>query len=277
MERNSNQETQRTFSLSDFSIGKPIAIGAFGKVYLAKLNSPEVVIALKQISKKKLSKSQYYHLIAREIEIQSSFDHPNILKFFDYFTTENSIYLILEYAMHGDLWSFMRTQPKRRLTETQGASCLKQIALAFNHMHKKGFIHRDLKPENIVIDHNFSVKLADFGWAASIHKDRQTYCGTTDYIAPEVANRRKYSKHVDIWGLGVLAFELCSGCAPFSADSDENTKTKIKMVEYNMPGYFSEELKNFISNILVQDVKDRLDIYGILRHPWLKQAKSTIN
>lgn len=264
-------------SLSSFSIGYPIGLGAYGKVYLAKLNNPEVIVALKQIQKKKIKKSKIYHLISREIEIQTRLDHPNILRIYDYFTTEKSIFLVLEYARNGDLFTFMQNQPFRRLTETQGASCVKQVALAFKHMHKKGIVHRDLKPENIVIDHNWRVKLADFGWAAFVERGRQTYCGTTDYIAPEMANRKKYSKYVDIWGLGVLAFELCSGKAPFRADSDESTKSKIKLIEYQMPGYFSMQLRDFISRILVERVEDRMTIRQILEHQWLVGADSRLD
>ena len=141
---------------------------------------------------------------------------------------------------------------------------------ALIYLHSNRIIHRDIKPENILVD-NGILKLADFGW--SVHSPsmrRKTFCGTLDYLPPEMITNEEYTEAVDIWSIGVLAYELCSGRAPFHDESNKNTYNKIKNVEYKTFKYFSSELKDFIKNLLRKDPQRRMSLEEALEHPFIK-------
>ena len=264
----------RRFKLSDFQIGYPIARGGFGKVYLARTRKEEFIVALKVLFKERIMRIKQEHLVAREIEIQLNLDHPNIIQLYDYFWDEKRVFLIMEYASHGDLFNYIHGKEGGRISERRAAGCVYQMALALEHLHEKGLVHRDLKPENIVINHDGVLKLADFGWAVSVleKKKRKTFCGTLDYLAPELVQKRRYSTSIDIWTLGVLAYELVRGQAPFTADDESDTKKMIDEIEYVIPDTFSKELTHFLGCIFVES-RDRINIKGVLKHEWVLQGK----
>ena len=118
------------------------------------------------------------------------------------------------------------------------------------HIHSLGIIHRDLKPENILICDGNVAKLTDFGWAVHTSKDRKTFCGTIDYIGPEILRREGYTSVVDLWTIGVLAFELSAGEAPFQSNNREITSKRIKVLNYTTPEHFSPELVDFVKRLL---------------------------
>lgn len=114
------------------------------------------------------------------------------------------------------------------------------------------------------------MKLADFGWAAYLGQDkRRTYCGTVDYLAPEVITKEQYGKEVDIWSIGILAYELCHGSAPFAAHDNRITKNKITKMNFKIPNYFSPELRDFINRILQKDLNKRPTIKQLIGHKWI--------
>lgn len=138
-------------------------------------------------------------------------------------------------------------------------------------MHKKGICHRDLKPENILLSDN-TLKIADFGWAAYIGQNhRTTYCGTVDYLSPEIVAKKPYTVSTDVWGVGILAYELCNGSPPFDAKDQKAKKLKIRKMKYSIPDHFSDDLENFVSCILVSEDEKRPPMEELLRHPWIKK------
>lgn len=148
----------------------------------------------------------------QEIKIQSYCNHENILKLYGFFDDSDYIYLILEYMEEGTLFTHLKKT--KTLTEEEAAVKLQQVAEAITYLHEKGIAHRDIKPENIVMSNGVG-KLCDFGWAAICNERRKTYCGTFDYAAPEIIEGSEYDMSVDLWCLGVLAYELMVGKAPF--------------------------------------------------------------
>lgn len=113
--------------------------------------------------------------------------------------------------------------------------------------------------------------MCDFGWAAYANNcNRRTYCGTTDYLSPELLNEEKYGKEVDIWSIGILAYELVHGRAPFASKKDYDTRNKIMKLKFVVPDTFSPNLKNFILGILKEKPEDRPNIDEILNHPWIR-------
>ena len=153
------------------------------------------------------------------------------------------------------------------------------MASAIQFIHEKSIIHRDIKPENILISSDGSLKLADFGWSSFLedHRKRETYCGTLDYLAPEMLTRdHKHDEKVDIWAIGVLIYELCTGTSPFSTElikakivTEKAVKMNIQTLNYKIPEFLSNECQSLIRKILTVDPKDRLTIKEIIAHPWM--------
>lgn len=134
---------------------------------------------------------------------------------YGFFFDQKKIYIILEYACGGALYEYF--QLRGRFEESVSSKYTAQMLSAVKYIHSLNIIHRDLKPENILICENDSIKLSDFGWSTHTSKSRKTCCGTTDYIGPEMFIHQTYNTKIDMWTLGVFAFELSSGRAPFAS------------------------------------------------------------
>ncbi|EGR28171.1 protein kinase domain protein [Ichthyophthirius multifiliis] len=263
--------TKKDWKLDDFIIGKQLGRGKFGSVYLAREKKSNFIVALKVLDKQQLQMNKIEHQIRREIEIQSHLNHQNIIKLFGFFYDQKNIYLILEYAPQGELYQDLQNQPNKKYSEQKAANYIKQMAQALVYLHSKNIIHRDIKPENLLNSFG-TIKIADFGW--SIHSQsnkRQTICGTLDYLSPEMVEGGTHNYSVDIWSLGILCYEFCTGSPPFETNSYNKTYERIRNVDFQLPDYLSNELKNLLRQILVYDINSRLDLNSILQHEWIIQ------
>lgn len=262
------QDTKKRWTLKDFDIGRPLGHGKFGRVFLAREINSEFIVALKVLYKSQLEESKVSHQLRREIEIQSHLRHPNILRLYGYFYDKNRVFLILEYANKGELYKELKKVG--RFEEKQAANYIKCVTDALKYLHSKNIIHRDIKPENLLLAAKGEVKIADFGW--SVHapsNKRNTLCGTLDYLSPEMIEGRPHDEYVDIWSIGILAYEFLTGSPPFEEEGQQQTCKRIKNMEYDFPDYVSEEARDLISKILVYDPKARISIDDILNHPWI--------
>lgn len=199
-------DNKKSWSLVNFDIGRPLGRGKFGNVYLAREKETKFVIALKVLFKKQIASQGIEHQVRREIEIQSHLRHPNILRMYGFFHDEQRIYLILEYASGGTLFNILKKEV--RFDEKKSAKYVKCLISALIYLHGRNVIHRDIKPENLLLGHDDQLKIADFGW--SVHEPnslRTTLCGTMDYLSPEMVQGKPHTKAVDMWALGVLAYE----------------------------------------------------------------------
>lgn len=258
------------WSLDDFEIGKPLGNGKFGRVYLAREKRTKYIVAIKKMTKSQLLASNYEHQLRREIEIQSHLRHPNILRLYGYFYDDKNVYLILEYAVKGELYNFLGK--KGRFPEDQVAKWMHELFGAFAYMHSKNVIHRDIKPENLLLDHNLSLKIADFGWSVHAPSSRRnTFCGTLDYLPPEMVDLVEHDEQVDVWSLGVLMFELLSGHPPFENSDADSTKQRIRNVDIAFPVYFSAEAIDLIRKLLNKNPHKRMPLKHVYNHPWLKK------
>ncbi|XP_068662558.1 serine/threonine-protein kinase Aurora-3-like [Aristolochia californica] len=255
--------------LQDFDIGKPLGRGKFGKVYLAREKKSKYLVALKIIFKQQFRKYPIYHQLKREIEIQSSLKHPNVLRLFGWFHDEERIYLILEFAARGEVFKELRKC--KFLPEKRAATYMASLTRALIYCHEKDVIHRDIKPENLLVDFQGRVKIADFGWSVQSRMKRQTMCGTLDYLAPEMVEKKTHDNTVDNWTLGILCYEFVYGAPPFEAESQRNTFQRIMHIDLSFPSspQVSTEAKDLISRLLVKDPAKRLPLQKILEHPWI--------
>ncbi|KRX02366.1 Protein kinase-like domain [Pseudocohnilembus persalinus] len=271
IKQNQNQFQENLWSINDFQIARPLGKGQFGKVYLAREKKSQYIVALKVLSKRQLIKYDMIDQFRREIEIQSNLKHKNISQMYGYFHDQKRIYIILEYASQGEVFSLMTKQEQRRFDEKTAAKYIYQVTEALIHCHSKNVMHRDLKPENLLL-HNDQIKLSDFGWGAHApSQKRQTYCGTLDYLAPEIVKDKPYNSSIDNWCLGVLAYELCSGRPPFDSNTKQETFKKIEEIKINFPSYFSRDLKKFIMQLLKKDSNKRLPLEEVKNQNWIKQ------
>ncbi|KAI8885792.1 Pkinase-domain-containing protein, partial [Backusella circina FSU 941] len=256
------------WSTSDFIFGKHLGTGKFGVAYLATERRSNKQVAIKCIKKADVEELKVGHFLKREIEIQVHLNHPNILRLYGYFHTSTDVYLVLEYASKGDLYQLI--QREERLTEKVASKYIAQIASALKYMHQLGVFHRDIKPENILIGEDGTLKIADFGWAVHDPNPRRyTFCGTLDYLSPEMISNQAHDQTVDVWALGVLCYELLVGAPPF-ADSEEYTQAydRIKALDIHYPKGISSLARDFISGLL-RKAPARAKVADIESHPWI--------
>ncbi len=164
---------------------------------------------------------------------------------YGFFWDEKRIYIILEYATGGDLYTRIHKQPLKRFDEGTVSNILKQMINATLYLHKWNVIHRDIKPENILLCEDL-IKVGDFGWSAHSSRKRKTMCGTPDYLAPELVKSHEYHKEVDLWTLGILCYELCTGFPPFESSTNKRIYKKIKELKIAYPSYLSPTVIDFI-------------------------------
>ncbi|KAF2795902.1 kinase-like protein [Melanomma pulvis-pyrius CBS 109.77] len=261
----------KQWSLPMFDIGKPLGKGKFGRVYLAKEKSTGFVCALKVLHKDEIAQGKVEKQVRREIEIQSHLAHPNVLRLFGHFHDNKRIILILEFAAKGELYKHLRRE--QRFPEWKAAQYIAQMAAALKYLHRKHVMHRDIKPENILVGIHGELKISDFGWSVHAPNNRRnTMCGTLDYLPPEMlrgaGKENFYNEKVDLWSLGVLAYEFLVGEAPFE-DTQVMTYRKIARGEYTVPNFVSAEAKDLIKRLLVIDPEKRIPLEDVETHPWI--------
>ncbi|KAK8806987.1 hypothetical protein WA158_003746 [Blastocystis sp. Blastoise] len=265
------------WNIGDFDLVKRLGKGRFGHIYLAKECHTDFIVALKVMRKSDITKHKIERQLRREIEIQSHLHHKNILQMYGFFHDEKLIYMILEYCPRGSL--FNELEKKQVLTEERVASLMKSICDAIYYCHQKHIFHRDLKPENILLGYYGEPKIADFGWSIHSYKqNRMTFCGTPDYISPEMILHKPYDHTTDIWCLGILAYELLVGHPPFQGESQDILWKHIIEGKIKFPSFVSFFARDFISKFLVVDPTKRIDLATVPFHPWItKYCKNNEN
>ena len=275
----SNEINTKNITLKDFEydVEKPIGKGGFCSVYKAMYKGNKKTYALKVIDKSILKNEEEIKNIINEIKIMNELDSPNLLKLIANFEDENNIYIILPLCKNGQLYDLLHKSNKK-VKKINIKKYLYQTIKAINSLHKKGIIHRDIKPENILIDNKDNALLSDFGIATHCKEGekRNSYCGTDEYLAPEVIRAQPYDKKIDIWAIGILIYECISplGKTPFNKidflQRTEDNKDYIikndKDLKIKYDKDFDPFAKNLIEKILKMNPENRLSIDNILNH-----------
>uniref|UniRef100_A0A8C9NPD9 Ribosomal protein S6 kinase n=1 Tax=Serinus canaria TaxID=9135 RepID=A0A8C9NPD9_SERCA len=239
---------------SQFELLKVLGQGSFGKVFLVKKISGSDA---RQLYAMKVIRDRVRTKMERDILVEVN--HPFIVKLHYAFQTEGKLYLILDFLRGGDL--FTRLSKEVMFTEDDVKFYLAELALALDHLHSLGIIYRDLKPENILLDEEGHIKLTDFGLSKeSIDHEKKAYsfCGTVEYMAPEVVNRRGHTQSADWWSFGVLMFEMLTGTLPFQGKDRKETMTMILKAKLGMPQFLSLEAQSLLRMLFKRNPANRL-------------------
>ena len=260
--------------ISDFEKEREIGKGGFGLVWKVIHKKTQKVYCIKVIEKKGIIEQKLVDQMNREIEIMYILNHPHCLRLKNHFEDDNNFYLVMPLAVKGQLYKVLRKF--RKFDERTTAQILRETISALQYLHSFNppIIHRDIKPENLLLNEGGRVLLADFGWSNFSDGDvRKTFCGTPEYIAPEMLLKKGHDTRVDIWSIGILMFELLSGYSPFVAKSNQELYSNIRKLKIHWPRDMPPLAKNLITKILKLDIKERPSLQEILDHQWFKQTK----
>ncbi|XP_032263387.1 ribosomal protein S6 kinase alpha-2 isoform X5 [Halichoerus grypus] len=261
---------------SQFELLKVLGQGSYGKVFLVRKTkgSDAGQLYAMKVLKKATLKVRDRVRSKMERDILAEVNHPFIVKLHYAFQTEGKLYLILDFLRGGDLFS--RLSKEVMFTEEDVKFYLAELALALDHLHGLGIIYRDLKPENILLDEEGHIKITDFGLSKeAIDHDKRAYsfCGTIEYMAPEVVNRRGHAQSADWWSFGVLMFEMLTGSLPFQGKDRKETMALILKAKLGMPQFLSMEAQSLLRALFKRNPCNRLGagidgVEEIKRHPF---------
>mmetsp|Transcript_26895 Transcript_26895/g.39844 ORF Transcript_26895/g.39844 Transcript_26895/m.39844 type:complete len:570 (+) Transcript_26895:148-1857(+) len=252
--------TKRTINLEAFDIIRVVGKGSFGKVFLVREKETSTLYAMKVLKKDYIIRKNQVQHTKTERNVLGYVHHPFIVGLNMAFQTADKLFFVLDYCAGGEL--FFHLGRMGRFPESQARFYTAQITLAIEYVHGLDIIYRDLKPENVLLDHHGNVRLTDFGLSKEGVSDdssgANSFCGTPEYIAPEVLLRQGHGRAVDWWSTGALLYEMLSGLPPFYSRSREVMFEKIMKAELNFPSFLSEAAKDLLRHLLVRDPKKRL-------------------
>ena len=254
------------YRCDDYYIGK----GGFGEVWKVNHKKTNELYVIKVLDKKKIKAQKLIDQLNLEIRIMYKVHHPHIMQLINHFEDDNNFFMIMPYASRGQLYSLLRTNVK--LDQKTTGQFVRETISAVKYLHEHNIIHRDIKPENILLDANYRVKLSDFGWANFCNADekRTTFCGTPEYLSPEMIKKLPHDYRVDIWSLGVLLFECLAGYPPFSGQNEVELLRNITNLKIRWPIDFPPLAKNLVMKILKINPEERPSLDEILNHSWFK-------
>ncbi|XP_063926346.1 ribosomal protein S6 kinase beta-2-like isoform X2 [Zophobas morio] len=247
----------------DFRILSVLGKGGYGKVFQVIKETgadKESIYAMKILHKASIVRNQKdtAHTKA-ERNILEAVKHPFIVELIYAYQTNGKLYLILEFLQGGELFTML--EKEGLLLEETAIFYLSEILLAIEHLHFLGIVYRDLKPENVLLDSKGHVKLTDFGLCKEHIRDgvlTHTFCGTIEYMAPEILTRSGHGKEVDWWSFGALCYDMLTGAPPFQGDNRKKTIEKILRGKLFLPPYLTQDSKDLIRKLLKRQVSARL-------------------
>ncbi|XP_041107340.1 protein kinase C epsilon type-like [Polyodon spathula] len=272
-------QTKR-MNLEDFLFIKVLGKGSFGKVMLAELKGTDEVYAVKVLKKDVILQDDDVDCTMTEKRILAlARRHPYLTQLFCCFQTKDRLFFVMEYVNGGDL--MFQIQRSRKFDEARSRFYAAEVTSALMFLHQHGVIYRDLKLDNILLDAEGHCKLADFGMCKEGILNgvtTTTFCGTPDYIAPEILQELEYGPSVDWWALGVLMYEMMAGQPPFEADNEDDLFESILHDDVLYPVWLSKEAVSILKAFMTKSPNKRLGCVvsqggeeSIKQHPFFKE------
>lgn len=251
----------------DFEFMKIIGKGSFGKVYMAKHILEDQIYAVKVVNKQMILKhNEKRHIMSERNVLLQNLRHPFLVGLHYSFQSKDKLYFVLDYANGGEM--FYHLTREKVFDENRAKFYAAEITSALGYLHSEGIVYRDLKPENILLDSSGHLMLTDFGLCKEGLYDQldttTTFCGTPEYLAPEVLRKEPYDRCVDWWCLGAVIYEMLFGLPPFfSRDRSEMYDNILHQpLRFAFRTNISPEARNLIQGLLSKDKCLRLGFLG---------------
>lgn len=260
-------------TLGPYKIGKRFGKGTSGLVHHGIHTGTNQEVALKFIS---YDPRTHISNPKTEIEILRQLEHPNIIRLYDMHEVEDEFILVFEYCKNKDLLKFIKAKfPENRVPEHQVQKIMQQICCGLKIVREKSIVHRDLKLENILVDHEYNLKIADFGSARvkESHKLLETYTGTKIYMSPEVLFWNSYGEKCDIWPLGIMIYQMLMGCFPYFPHPETEQDLLRAVEQFTEPpfpeGKISPMVRELLTLMLKKEPEQRIGFDALFNHPWI--------
>ncbi|MCQ2821111.1 MAG: protein kinase [archaeon] len=260
--------------VDDFKVLKVIGRGSYGKVCLVEHNTTHELYAMKSLKKDVLLDEDQVESTLLEKKILEKVNHPFLVGMVFCFQTEERIYFVMPFVRGGELFQHLKNE--KIFSEEKVKLYAAMIGLGLGHIHQQGIIYRDIKPENILMDEEGYLKIADFGMAKILigNEKANSFCGTPEYLSPEIILGTGHNRTSDWWSYGILIFEMLFGLPPFYCDNNERMYQLIIHSEVKFPKKIpaSDNVKDFIKKLLNKNPEKRLgsinDFEDIKKHPF---------
>ncbi|XP_020488786.1 protein kinase C delta type [Labrus bergylta] len=261
------------FTLNQLVLHKVLGKGSFGKVLLAELKGQGQFFAVKVLKKDVVLMDDDVECTMVEKRVLAlAWENPFLTHLYSTFQSKEHLFFVMEYLNGGDL--MFHIQDKGRFDLNRATFYGAEIVVGLQFLHSKGIIYRDLKLDNVMLDKDGHIKIADFGMCKEkVFGDVRatTFCGTPDYIAPEILLGQKYTFSVDWWSFGVLVYEMLIGQSPFQGDDEDELFESIRSDTPHYPRWITKEVKNMLELLFERDPTRRLGVVGDIRtHPFFK-------
>ncbi|KAL3899141.1 MAG: hypothetical protein SGCHY_002257 [Lobulomycetales sp.] len=270
--KENNGTTGKSPNIDEFELLKVIGKGSFGKVMQVRKKDTGRIYAMKIIKKAHIvSRSEVSHTLA-ERNVLAKINHPFIVPLKYSFQSPEKLYLVLAFVNGGEL--FFHLQNEGKFSEDRAKFYTAELLCALDCLHTYSIIYRDLKPENILLDYTGHIALCDFGLCKLDMKEglkTNTFCGTPEYLAPELLHNKGYTKVVDWWTLGILLFEMLTGLPPFYDENTNDMYKKILSEPLVIPDEISQASRDLLTKLLDRNPEKRLGANGaeeIKKHPF---------
>uniref|UniRef100_A0A096M8D7 Protein kinase C n=1 Tax=Poecilia formosa TaxID=48698 RepID=A0A096M8D7_POEFO len=261
------KDHQQKFSIDDFILHKMLGKGSFGKVFLAELKRSGKFFAVKALKKDVVLMDDDVECTLVERRVLSlAWENPFLTHLYCTFQTKENLFFVMEYLNGGDLMFHIQTCHKFDLHRATFYAA--EIVCGLQFLHSKGIIYRDLKLDNVLLDSDGHIKIADFGMCKENMQDdlrTSTFCGTPDYIAPEILLGQKYNSSVDWWSFGVLLYEMLIGQSPFHGRDEEELFQSIRTDSPIYPSWLTKTAKDILVKLFVREPEERLGVKGSIR------------